>query len=56
MPDTGGMSKQPAGGGTGLCTVAHIFVDSKGDYYEIVDELPRFGESRHTTPENLRDR
>ena len=41
---------------TGLCTVAHIFVDSKGDYYEIVDELPRFGESRHTTPENLRDR
>lgn len=40
---------------TGLRTVAHIFVDSKGDYYEIVDELPRFGASHRTTPEGLRD-
>jgi hypothetical protein len=30
---------------TGLRTAAHIFVDSKGDYYEIVDDLPRFGAS-----------
>jgi hypothetical protein len=27
---------------TGLRTVAHVFVDSKGDYYEIADDLPRF--------------
>jgi hypothetical protein len=26
---------------TGLRTVAHIFVASKGDYYEITDALPR---------------
>jgi hypothetical protein len=30
---------------TGLRTVAHIFVDSKGDYYELGDGLPRFGGS-----------
>ncbi len=40
---------------TGLRTVAHIFVDSQGDYYEIADELPRFGGSRHLTPEDLCD-
>jgi hypothetical protein len=40
---------------TGLRTVANIFVDSKGDYYEIVDELPRFGASHRTTPEGPRD-
>ena len=33
---------------TGLRTVAHIFVDSKGDYYELADELPRFGASRES--------
>lgn len=33
---------------TSLRTVAHIFVDSKGDYYEIVDDLPRFGASGET--------
>ncbi len=33
---------------TGLHTVAHIFVDSKGDYYELADELPRFGASRNS--------
>ena len=27
---------------TGLRTAAHIFVASKGDYYEIVDDLPTF--------------
>jgi hypothetical protein len=26
---------------TGLETVAHIYVDSKGDYYEISDDLPQ---------------
>jgi hypothetical protein len=26
---------------TGLRTAAHIFVASKGDYYEIADDLPR---------------
>ncbi len=35
---------------SGLRTMAHIFVDSKGDYYELTDELPRFGASR---PANL---
>jgi hypothetical protein len=40
---------------TGLRTVAHIFVDSKGDYYDIVDELPQFGAGRSTMPEDLRD-
>jgi hypothetical protein len=30
---------------TGLRTMAHIFVDSKGDYYEIHDDLPRFAAS-----------
>jgi hypothetical protein len=30
---------------TGLRTVAHIYVASKGDYYEITDSLPRYPES-----------
>jgi hypothetical protein len=29
---------------TGLRTIAHIYVDSKGDYYEIADRLPRYRE------------
>jgi hypothetical protein len=28
-------------GPTGLRTARHIFVESKGDYYEIADDLPR---------------
>lgn len=36
---------------TGLATVAHTFVDSRGDYYELGDELPRFGASRNSAPE-----
>lgn len=40
---------------TELRTAAHIFVNSKGDYYEIVDELPRYGASPPSTPEELRD-
>ncbi len=35
---------------TGLRTVAHIFVDSKGDYYDLADDVPRFGASRNTAP------
>lgn len=35
---------------TGLITAAHIFVDSKGDYYEIVDDLPRFGANAGEPP------
>lgn len=35
---------------TGLRTSVHIFVDSKGDYYELGDELPRFGAGRHQGP------
>lgn len=35
---------------TGLSTAAHIFTDSKGDYYEILDDLPRFGASGDHTP------
>ena len=32
---------------TGLRTVAHIFVDSKGDYYELADDgVPGFGAGR----------
>jgi hypothetical protein len=31
---------------TGLRTVAHIFVASKGDYYDLADDLPRFAASR----------
>jgi len=27
---------------TGLKTTKHIFVDDKGDYYEITDDLPKF--------------
>jgi hypothetical protein len=30
---------------TGLRTVAHIYVASQGDYYEITDQLPRHRES-----------
>lgn len=30
---------------TGLRTMAHIYVDSKGDYYELTDDLPRSAES-----------
>jgi hypothetical protein len=33
---------------TGLHTVAQIFVDSKGDYYELADDLPRFGAGRES--------
>lgn len=33
---------------TGLKLEKHIFVDRKGDYYEIADGLPRF--SGHDTP------
>lgn len=35
---------------TGLRTVAHIFVDSKGDYYDLADDVPRFGASGNTAP------
>jgi hypothetical protein len=35
---------------TGLRTVAHIFVDSKGDYYDIEDELPQHGASAPLRP------
>jgi hypothetical protein len=35
---------------TGLRTVAHIFVDSKGDYYDLADDVPRFGASRESAP------
>jgi len=31
---------------TGLKMVDHIFVDNKGDYYEITDGLPQFGQYR----------
>ena len=32
---------------TGLRTVAHIFLDSKGDYYDLPDDgVPRFGTGR----------
>ncbi len=27
---------------TGLRTASHIFTDSRGDYYEITDDLPRY--------------
>jgi hypothetical protein len=30
---------------TGLKTVAHIYVDSKSDYYEIADDLPQHAAS-----------
>ena len=30
---------------TGLRTVAHVFVESRGDYYEITDDLPRHPDS-----------
>lgn len=29
---------------TGLKTVSHIFVDSRGDYYDISDSLPQYEE------------
>lgn len=32
---------------TGLQTDCHIFTDSRGDYYEITDDLPRYPGSRH---------
>ena len=35
---------------TGLRTVADAFVDSRGDYYQLADELPRFSGARHATP------
>ena len=35
---------------TGLRTVAHIFVGSKGDYYEITDGLPQRAESGESAP------
>jgi len=31
---------------TGLRTALHIFTDSRGDYYEITDDLPRYPRSR----------
>jgi hypothetical protein len=34
---------------TGLRTAFHIFTDSRGDYYEITDDLPRYPAS-HTPP------
>ena len=30
---------------TGLKTTKHIFVEEKGDYYEITDDLPQFAHS-----------
>ena len=36
---------------TGLQLAAHIFVDDKGDYYEITDRLPKFaGYDRRVDP------
>jgi len=35
---------------TGLRTGVHIFVGSKGDYYEIADELPRHARGRADGP------
>ena len=48
---TGGKSTSIAAGTldepTGLRTVAHIFLDSKGDYYDVPDDgTPRFGGGR----------
>jgi len=31
---------------TGLRTALHIFTDTRGDYYEITDDLPRYPRSR----------
>jgi len=28
---------------TGLATIGHIWVEQKGDYYEIGDDLPQYG-------------
>lgn len=33
---------------TGLRTASHIFTDSRGDYYEMTDDLPRYPGSRLT--------
>lgn len=30
-------------GNTGLATLGHIYTDDKGDYYQIVDDLPSSG-------------
>lgn len=38
---TAGTLDQP----TGLRTAVHIFVNSKGNYYELVDDLPQFAAS-----------
>ena len=37
---------------TGLKTTKHIFVEDKGDYYEIADDLPKFAASdtSHESP------
>jgi hypothetical protein len=35
---------------TGLATAAHIWVDSRGDYYEIADGLPQHPEAEPGTP------
>ena len=37
---------------TGLTTTKHIFVEDKGDYYEIADDLPQFARSdtSHDSP------
>lgn len=40
---------------TGLRTVAHIFVDSKGDYYQLADELPRLAGSGQPASEGVSD-
>jgi hypothetical protein len=32
---------------THLKTIGHIFFNEKADFYEIVDDLPKFGESSY---------
>ena len=39
---------------TGLHTVAHIFVDSRGDYYELADDIPRFQASHKSVTKESR--
>jgi len=34
-------------GPTGLATTSDIFTDDKGDYYELTDALPKYGQSDH---------
>ena len=35
---------------TGLSTAAHVFVASRGDYYELTDDLPRHAASEPAQP------